>query len=301
MTTLTATVPVAAAATPATGTHVPTKTSIVWNWNAVAGAVGYKWSTANDFVSSIEMGIETSKGETGLSCGVPYLRYVWAYNECGFSTPVTLTQTTLGCWICGDPFLISHAAGSVAPVSKMVAYTTASNIPGEPAKCWITQNLGASQPATVVSDATEASAGWYWQFNRKQGYKHDGTTRTPNTAWITTINENSNWATVNDPCAIELGSGWRIPTKTELDNVTVSGGWTNWNGPWNSALKMHAAGHLYASTGTLITRGSLGTYASSTQSSNSFVWYLNFSSTGLYVGSDYLKVDGLTVRCLRDY
>ena len=76
---------------------------------------------------------------------------------------------------------INHVEGVVAPVTKTTTYGTVTNIPGELTKCWITSNLGSDQQATAVNDATEASAGWYWQFNRKQGYKHDGSTRTPNT------------------------------------------------------------------------------------------------------------------------
>ena len=118
---------------------------------------------------------------------------------------------------------INHvASGGVAPVDKTVTYGTVTNIPGETSKCWITSNLGADHQATAVNDATEASAGWYWQFNRMQGYKHDGTTRTPNTTWITSINENLDWQAANDPCALELGNGWRIPTYTEWTNVDAS-------------------------------------------------------------------------------
>jgi hypothetical protein len=94
---------------------------------------------------------------------------------------------------CGISFTIIHtASGGIAPVDKTVTYGTVNNIPGEPAKCWITRNLGASQQATGPTDPTEASAGWYWQFNLKQGYKHDGTTRTPATTWIAGISENLN-------------------------------------------------------------------------------------------------------------
>ena len=60
-------------------------------------------------------------------------------------------------------------AGTVAPVDKTVTYGTVTNIPGETSKCWITSNLGADHQATAVNDATEASAGWYWQFNRHTG------------------------------------------------------------------------------------------------------------------------------------
>ena len=131
---------------------------------------------------------------------------------------------------CGGPFTITHlAAGGVAPVNKVVTYGTITNIPGELSKCWITSNLGADHQATAVDDATEASAGWYWQFDHKQGYKHDGSTRTPNTGWICSIDETSDWIAGYDPCALELGTSWRLPTYTEWNNVDASGNWTNWN------------------------------------------------------------------------
>ena len=187
MTTLIQTVPALAPAVPTAGTHVPTQTSVVWNWNGVAGTTGYKWSTTNVFSTATDMGLATTTTETGLTCGITYTRYVWAYNGCGYSTSGTLTQTTWACGTCGS-ITINHVAGTVAPVTKTVTYGTVTNIPGEPAKCWITRNLGASQQATAVNDNTEPSAGWYWQFNKKQGYKHDGTTRTPSTTWIASIN-----------------------------------------------------------------------------------------------------------------
>jgi len=200
---------------------------------------------------------------------------------------------------CGLDITINHLAGAVAPVNKTVTYGTVTGIPGELTKCWITRNLGASQQATVVSDATEASAGWYWQFNLKQGYKHDGTIRTPNTTWISSISENSDWTTANDPCAIELDTGWRIPTSTEWTNVNASGNWTNWNGPYGSALKLHAAGYLLYSGGSLSNRGSGGYYWNSTQGNATYGWDLAFNIGGSYLGND-LKAFGFSVRCLHD-
>jgi len=201
-------------------------------------------------------------------------------------------------WVCGLNFIVNHVAGNVAPVTQTVTYGTVTNIPGETSKCWITRNLGASQQATSVSDATEASAGWYWQFNRKQGYKHDGSTLTP--SWtITAINENSDWTTANDPCTLELGTGWRIPTATEWTNVDNSGGWTNWNGPWGSNLKMHAAGYLGNGNGSLNLRGSHGYYWSRTQGSITLGWHLSFpsSSCGMFFND---KTFGFSLRCLRE-
>ena len=209
---------------------------------------------------------------------------------------------TLTPFPCGSFITVNHLAGDVAPVPKTVTYGTVTNIPGEPAKCWITSNLGADHQATAKDDATEASAGWYWQFNRKQGYKHDGVNREPNTAWISGINENSEWVTANDPCTSELGPGWRIPTATEWTNVdaTSGGNWINWNGPWDSGLKLHAAGYLTGSNGSLGYRGSNGTYYSNSQYNATDGRYLNFlsGSCDMYY---YSKAYAFSVRCIRDY
>jgi hypothetical protein len=285
---------------PTSGNHVLSQTQIVWNWNSVPDAMGYKWNTTNDYGSATDMGTATSKTETGLTCNTAYTRYAWAYSNCGNSTVLIMNLTTSACtFSCGSSLLINHVAGAVAPVSKTVTYGTVTNIPGETSKCWITSNLGADHQATAVDDATEPSAGWYWQFNRKQGYKHDGTTRTPNTTWITAINEDLDWEAANDPCTLEFGSGWRLPTYVEWYNVDNIGNWTNWNGPWNSSLKLHAAGHIYYDNGSLGGRGSYGAYWSNTRPNTTYGWYLPFTSGYCYMDSDD-KANGFSIRCLRD-
>ena len=237
---------------------------------------------------------------TGLTPNTPYYVRAYATNSVGTAYGNEETFTTLpAAFTCGSSITINHVAGAVAPVDKTVTYGTVTNIPGETSKCWITSNLGADHQATAVSDATEPSAGWYWQFNRKQGYKHTGTVRTPNTLWITSISENSTWIPANDPCALELGSGWRIPTKTEWTNVDASGNWTDWNGPWNSALKMHAAGDLLELNGSLDSRGSFGYYWSSTQIDANSGWQLYFYGGGSGM-SNPPKELGCTLRCIKE-
>ena len=281
---------------PPPGTNIPSPNQVIWVWNPVPIALGYKWNTINDYASATDMGTGTTKIETGLTPNTLYTRYIWAYNSCPNSAVTTLTQTTS--WPCGTSITINHVAGAVAPVTKTVTYGTVTNIPGETSKCWITSNLGADHQATAVDDATEASAGWYWQFNRKQGYKHDGTTVTP--AWtITSINENFDWQAANDPCTIELGVGWRIPTYAEWTNVKGSGNWTDWNGPWNSALKIHAAGYLYNLGGLLLDRGSNGNYWSSMQFDANNGWYLYFLSSFSSMYGD-AKAFGFTIRCIKN-
>ena len=283
---------------PTGGTHVASQTQIVWSWNPVSGATGYKWSTTNDYSTATNMAEATTKTESNLTCNTTYTRYVWAYNNCGYSSSGILTQSTLSCPACGVSFTINHVAGEVAPVNKTVTYNTVTNIPGEFTKCWITSNLGADRQALTRFDNTEASAGWYWQFNRKQGYKHAGGIRTPNSAWITTISENSDWTAANDPCTIELGSTWHVPAFSEWTNVDAVGGWSDWNGPWNSALKMHAAGYLTGNDGSLIARGSEGVYWSNSEVDPNDGWSFYFTNSYCDTYNDN-KVAGFTLRCIR--
>ena len=235
---------------------------------------------------------------SGLVLATMYHVRAYATNSIGtaYGNDITFTTPT---FYCGQSsFTINHIVGTVAPVSKTVTYGTVTNIPGATTKCWITQNLGSDHQATSVSDATDASAGWYWQFNRKQGFKIENYLTYPN--WpITSINETSDWLAVNDPCTSELGSGWRLPTNTEWTNVDASN-WNDWSGPWSSGLKLHAAGYLYNGSGTINSRGSYGYYWSSSRVDVSYGWDLYFFSG--YSGIDYKdKTYGLSVRCLRDY
>ena len=279
---------------PTEGSHVQSNTQIIWNWTTVPIATGYKWNTTSDYASATNMGTATTKTETGRTQGTSYTRYVWAYNACGHSSPTTLNAQAL---TCGLSFTVNHVAGNVAPVAKIVTYGTVTNIPGETSKCWITRNLGATQQPNQVGEASEAAAGWYWQFNQKQGYKYD-ITRIPNTTWITSIIENSDWVVSNDPCSILLGSAWRIPTSTEWTNVDAAGNWIDRTGPFSSGLQMHTAGMLYNTTGEIFGRGTDGRYWSSTQ----------FNGNGTFLlldeGASFLpnigKSWGYSARCIRD-
>lgn len=193
--------------------------------------------------------------------------------------------------------MVNHVAGLVAPVNKTTLYGTVTNIPGEVNKCWITSNLGSDHQAVALNDGTEESAGWYWQFNRKQGYKHDGSIVLP--IWtITSISEDSDWQAANDPCSLELVAPWRIPTFTEWSNVDNAGGWDDWTDPWNSGLKLHAAGYLIPSDGSLYFNGATGFYWSGTQKISSEGRYLEFDS-GACIMRHYLKAQGFSIRCIR--
>jgi hypothetical protein len=198
------------------------------------------------------------------------------------------------------PFTVTHTAGTTAPVNKTVTYETVLTDLTGSSKCWIARNLGASQQATSATDNTEASAGWYWQFNRSQGFRHTGSARTPNTAWIGTINENSNWLITNDPCNILLGTGWRLPTSTELSNLDVNAGLNSIQDAYNTPLKLNATG-IITNGNFGYPRGVDGFYWSSVQYSNTLGENIEFINT---LGSNGLSTTGKnlagTLRCLFD-
>jgi len=208
-------------------------------------------------------------------------------------------EITLSAFTCGNVLIISHRPSQgIAPVSKTVSYgTVTSNLSGA-SKCWITQNLGSDKQATSATDATDASAGWYWQFNRKNGYSNIATTTSP--VWtIASISENSAWLAANDPCTLELGTGWRIPTRTEWSNADAFGGWNSYIQAYSSVFKLHASGYLNSSNGVLTNRGSDGYYWSSTQNNTTTGFALYFKNNSSSVNS-YNKAFGYSIRCIKD-
>jgi uncharacterized protein (TIGR02145 family) len=101
-----------------------------------------------------------------------------------------------------------------------------------------------------------------------------------------------------------MGNGWRIPTYTEWVNVdaTAGGNWTNWDGPYNSLLKMHAAGDLKYTTGTIEFRGGTtgnGLYWSGTFFQPTSAWALLFNSSTCSM-SIPIKATGISIRCIKD-
>jgi uncharacterized protein (TIGR02145 family) len=205
---------------------------------------------------------------------------------------VTLTATT---YQAGDDLIVTHTIGDISPETVTITYKTVVTDLSGSTKTWLAQNLGATQQATSEIDPSAASAGWYWQFNRKQGYKVG-----PVPSWtITSIDESSEWTSANDPCTLLLGTGWRIPTSAEWTSADSTGSWNNYNDTFNSVLKLHAAGYLNYSSGALNYRGTYGYYWSSTQLSSTTGSSLNFGSS--YSGMSYsTKAYGFSLRCIKD-
>jgi len=107
-------------------------------------------------------------------------------------------------------------------------------------------------PATVL--------GKYYQFNRPTAYSYvDGRIEPP--LKYETINENSDWSILNDPCPC----GWRLPTEAEAENLRSSGfRWVNepagaWFGTDARTAAFGASGDaVFLPAGGVITSSGLG-------------------------------------------
>lgn len=182
--------------------------------------------------------------------------------------------------------------------------TVQANWPGPGGdKIWLAVNLGATgQPENSVDDSP-ARSGWFFQFNRKQGFYHNGNNLTPQ--WkLNDIHEDSAWEIANDPCRLLLGGTWRLPTVEELRAFQAApvnqGGMGEGNrtSAFNSTLKLHAAGKLHSFDGKLQDRGVSGNYWASDQFSNSRGEVLGFSQgSGTFAGN---KAFGRSVRCVEE-
>jgi len=131
---------------------------------------------------------------------------------------------------------VQHSVSNgFAPVDRNVTYQLMP-IESMPSKILISSNLGANNIPSNSHDTLESSRGWYWQFNRKQGYMVSGPLSElfPSNAWEVNIDENTDWKQINDPCSCEIGSDWRIPTREDWLNISYAENWTIWSDPWYS-------------------------------------------------------------------
>ena len=283
---------------PTLDTIITSLTSIIWDWNIDTLVDGYKWNITNTYSTATDMDTVHIRTETSLTCNTKYTRYVWAYNTYGHSSVLTMSDTTSGCFQC-DSVVVIHLADLIAPVADTITYYGVTGITGESTKCWTTQNLGATTQPNTYNDTAVSSLGWYFQFNNRRGYQWDDSVRTPSSTWISSITSNSAWLTVNDPCTIELGDGWRIPTSVEWYNIDKGNGWTNNDSVYNDTLYLHAAGRLTNTTGLMNYRGSNGYYWSSTQASSTQGKIFYFTTSAANITS-YYKTAGCSIRCIHN-
>lgn len=198
---------------------------------------------------------------------------------------------------------VVHVAGTgrVAPVDKTITYELAySSITGTN-KCWLLQNLGSSNQPSIATDNSENAAGWYWQFGSKQGFQYT-TVRTPSTTpavWAGRNLAHVDWPASEDPCTIELGTGWRLPTYLEWRTIAIN---YNYEAQiFASDIKLHNAGWLRQTDGVIQERGTTTHYWS--KDSDTEVNARGFvipTAGAVSTTSTNNKDAGFSVRCIRD-
>jgi len=198
---------------PLAGTHVPSETEIVWNWNSSAGADGYKWHTTNNYAAATDLGNNTTVIQTGLTCNTPYTIYVWAYNACGTSDVLVLNESTGNCpWACSDTF---------TDIRDNNVYTTVQI--GD--QCWMAMNLNYSTANSWCYNNNSSNCSTY------------GRLYTWDAAMSGSPSSEGNPSGVQGACP----AGWHLPSDSEWTQLTSYLGGEGWAGGkmktvsgWNS-------------------------------------------------------------------
>lgn len=183
-------------------------------------------------------------------------------------------------------------------------------------KTFACYNLGAANTSVDPYTPSWEIAGGYWQWGKLAEAAAGPTNATspndgPVGGWSTTPAVNGAWAdnmkTGTDPCP----TGFRVPTKTQWQEVTNStlnpvteiGPFNNSATNFSRGLKLGnnlllpSTGIRSQTDGSLSSRGSDGNYWSSTEV-NTQAWHLYFNTTA--VPSNTSRNWGMSIRCIAD-
>ncbi|MEX0721206.1 MAG: hypothetical protein WD511_02090 [Balneolaceae bacterium] len=168
-------------------------------------------------------------------------------------------------------------------------------------KRWLGWNLGATKAPESINDASPESAGWYFQFNHRQGIfpavLNDEKVTQHQPGPVTGPQQpelDSDWID-EDPCQNLLGDRWRLPTELEWKAVAEANA--------ASILNLHLGGYILGNISFLSELGTQGFYWSSTQGlgANSGV-FANLDSNLKITSSnnEMLMWAGAPLRCIED-
>jgi uncharacterized protein (TIGR02145 family) len=283
---------------PSAGTHSAEYDQIVWNWNTVPGAMGYKWNTSDNFFTAENMGTSLSKTETGLNCATGYTRYVWAYDACGYSQSTILIQATNACTGDCQSFTDSRDGKNYSAV--MIG-----------TQCWMGANL---DHGTRINDSQAQTNNGIIE---KYCY-NDMDSMCAIYGALYQWNEMMQYDTAQETQGI-CPTGWHLPTWSEwwtlidsLGGVGLAGGklketyYEHWQFPNSGATNESGftalpGGYRFLMTGFYYL-GNTGKFWSSKQ----FTWSaagsfsLSYDSDQIYPSTMINKFMGFSVRCIKD-
>lgn len=201
----------AAVSSPTAGTHSATETQIVWNWNTVASATGYKYNTVNDYATATDNGTSTSYTQPSLTCNTAYTLYIWAYTASCNSSSTSLSQSTTAL----------SSPGSITNNSPKCDGTGITFTQGTcPPSCtcyWETSASGTSTALGSASTYTSSTvAGTYTMYVRAYS----------GTCWSTAV---SSTGTVNSNPTISGTTSVVVGGTTTLTGSITPGTWSSSN------------------------------------------------------------------------
>ena len=214
-----------------------------------------------------------------------------------------------------NPLLNQYPAGSIFCNGPTAIVDVINPTTG---KTWMDRNLGATQAATSASDASAYGDLYQWgRGNDGHQCRNSATTTTlsatdqpVNGKFILYSNSIGDWRSpqnnnlwqgvngLNNPCP----SGYRIPTKAELDADKSSWPLNSVAGAFASPIKFTAGGGRLSATGNngnieSIAQG--GVYWSSSISGTSSL-HLEFGTLNVGLTVTITRSDGNSIRCIKD-
>ena len=286
---------------PTEGAHIVSENQIIWKWNVVTGATGYKWSIENDYTTAQDMGASITKIESGLIGSNSYMRFVWAYNACGNSLVTSLSSVTSPPFPCGD--LVSYEGHQYNTVQI-----------GD--QCWFKDNLNIGVRIDVNQDQSNNSIiEKYCQNNLESNCNNYG--------GLYQWNESLNYLDQQGNQGI-CPAGWHIPTNDDWCTLTTyidatvncytqgwngtdggrkmksTSGWNiNGNGTNESGFTAFPGGH--SSGGAFLNLGNSAVFWSSSAYDSSNRWYWSLFYNQIQVGHDDMIITGgCSLRCIKD-
>jgi len=262
----------------------------------------------------------TSTGATGIGSATnlpPGVSAVWASN----TITISGMPTAVGTYNYSIPVI--GGCGSASATGTITVNSCGAFVASGVWKVFLCHNLGANQSADPFTPSWQLN-GDYYQWGcaaaAAAGPTGSGSTQANSGAisgWNTAAAVNGAWTdatkTANDPCP----SGFRVPTKAQLDAVlnnslnparsylgTWSNSITNYSyglriGSVTNGVFLPSAGNRDYSNGILSSRGTDGNFWSSTENGSN-AWSLNFNYYGNANIYSSTRTFGLSVRCIAE-
>lgn len=284
---------------PATGTHTPSQTQVIWNWNAVSGASGYKWSTANVYSGAADLGNVLTKTETSLTCNTAYTRYIWAYNGSGcVSAVTTLTQSTSSCIAAPSvtTLAVSSIGATTATFNGNITAVNGANATVRGFKYSTTNGFDPATTGTNISEAGSFSTGPFslspsglatttTYYVRAYATNTAGTTYGDQVSFITAIQTEFSYTGGTQTFTVPAGI-----TSVTLEVWGAEGGVSG--SPSNGGLGGYAIGTLAVSAGSTLYLyvGGQGQSGGASDQTNAGGW--NGGGNGGYDNSDQVQNGG---------